>query len=87
MGVAEVASESKQRHCRFLDLDSQGWLQALGGIAVGLIALYSSNNHIVFFGSNIGISPQRVCCFIIASLCWQLPDGRVIIATWQSRIR
>ena len=46
----------------------QGWLQAISGIVVRLIALYSSNNHINFFGSAIGINPQRGVCFIIASL-------------------
>ena len=46
----------------------QGWLQAIGVIVIELIALYSSNNHINFFGSTIGINPQRGVSFIIASL-------------------
>ena len=54
----EVAPESKQRSCRFLGLDSQGWLQLIGGLVVGLIALYSSYDHFNVFGRVISLNRQ-----------------------------
>ena len=65
---SEVASESKQRSCRFLGLDSQGWLQLIGGFVVGLIALYSSHDHFNVVGRVVSLNQQRSVCFIIASL-------------------
>jgi len=65
---SEVASESKQRSCRFLGLDSQGWLQLIGGLVVGLIALCSSYDHFNVFGQVISLNQQRGVSFIIASL-------------------
>jgi hypothetical protein len=66
--VAEVAPESEERSCRFLGFDAQGGLQLIGGLVVGLIALYSSYDHFNVFGRVISLNQQRGVCFIIASL-------------------
>ena len=65
---AEGAPESKQRSCRFLGFDSQGWLQLIGGLVVGLIALYSSYDHFNVFGRVISLNQQWGIWFIVASL-------------------
>jgi hypothetical protein len=64
----EVAPESEERSCRFLGLDGQGWLQIVGGSVIGLIALYSSYDHINVFGRLVSLNQQRGVSFIIASL-------------------
>ena len=46
--MAEVAPESKQSNFRLLGFDGQGGLQLIGGIVIGLIALYSSYDHVNF---------------------------------------
>ncbi len=40
---------------RWLGLDRLGVLQVLGGIALGLIALFSSYDHITVFGGTIAL--------------------------------
>ena len=74
---SEAASESKQRSCRFLGLDSQGWLQLIGGFVVGLIALYSSYDHINLFGRVLSLNQQRVVCFIITLLAVVFVDAQL----------
>ena len=63
-----VAPESEERSCGLLGLDGQGWLQIVGGSVIGLIALYSSYDHINVFGRFVSLNQQRGVCFIIASL-------------------
>jgi len=36
------------RQFRFLGFDTLAWLQPIGGLVIGLIALYSSCDHINF---------------------------------------
>jgi hypothetical protein len=50
--MAEVAPESKQCSYRFLGFDGQGGQQLIGG----LIALYSSYDHVNFFRSTIHLN-------------------------------
>jgi len=73
----EVAPESGKRGCRFLGLDSQGWLQLIGGLVVGLIALYSSYDHFNVFGRVISLNQQRGVSFIIASLAVVFVDAQL----------
>jgi hypothetical protein len=43
---AEVAPDSKQQcSSRFFGFDPQGGVQLIGGLVIGLIALYSSYDH------------------------------------------
>jgi drug/metabolite transporter superfamily protein YnfA len=51
-----------------LGLDRLGVLQVLGGIALGLIALFSSCVHITLFGRTIALQQQWGIPFIAASL-------------------
>ena len=44
--MAKVAPGSKQSFFRFLGFDGQGGLQLIGGLVIGLIALYSSYDHV-----------------------------------------
>jgi hypothetical protein len=43
---------------RWLDLDRLGVLQVLGGIALGLIALFSSYDHITLAGRTLQLQQQ-----------------------------
>lgn len=55
--MAEVASESKQgTFRRFLGFDGQGGLQLIGGLVIGLIAFYSSYDHVNFLSSSIQLN-------------------------------
>ncbi len=51
-----------------LGFDAQGGLQLIGGLVVGLIALYSSYDHFNVFGRVIPLSQQWDIWFIVASL-------------------
>ncbi len=61
---------------RWLGLDRLGVLQVLGGIALGLIALFSSYDHITVFGRSIALQQQWGIPFIAASLA-TIFTGRV----------
>ena len=66
--MAEVAPESKQGSFRFLRFDGQGGLQLIGGLVIGLIALYSSYDHVNLFSSSIHLNQQWGIWLIVASL-------------------
>jgi hypothetical protein len=53
---------------RWLGLDRLGVLQVLGGIALSLIALFSSYDHITAFGRTIELQQQWGILCIVASL-------------------
>ena len=72
-----VAPESEERSCGFLGLDGQGWLQIVGGSVIGLIALYSSYDHINVFGRFVSLNQQRGVWFIIASLAVVFVDAQL----------
>ncbi len=40
-------------------LDRLGWLQAIGGLLLGLIALFSSYDHITLAGTSVQLKQQR----------------------------
>ena len=66
--MAEVAPESNEGSFRFLGFDGQGGLQLIGGLVIGLIALYSSYDHVNFFSSSIHLNQQWGVWLIVASL-------------------
>ena len=41
-----------------LGFDCQGWIEAIGGLVIGLIALYSSYDHVNLFSSTIYLNQQ-----------------------------
>ena len=70
--MAEVAPESNEGSLRFLGFYGQGGLQLIGGLVIGLIALYSSYDHVNFF-SSIHLNQQWGVWLIVASLAVSLP--------------
>ena len=75
--MAEVAPESKQDSFRFLGFDGQGGLQLIGGLVIGLIALYSSYDHVNFFSSSIHLNQQWGIWLIVASLAVVVIDAQL----------
>ena len=75
--MAEVAPESKQSNFRLLGFDGQGGLQLIGGIVIGLIALYSSYDHVNFFSSTIHLNQQWGIWLIVASLAVVVIDAQL----------
>lgn len=48
----------KVQRAVWLGLDRQGWVQAVGGAVIGLIALFSSYDHIHIFSRSIRLDQQ-----------------------------
>jgi hypothetical protein len=65
-------------------LDHVGAIQAVGGVILGLIALFSSYDHITAFGRSIGLQQQWGVFFIVASVATIFIDAQ--LAT-RSRLR
>jgi hypothetical protein len=76
-------------------LDRLSLTQAIGGLALGLIALFSSYDHITFAGRNIPIPQQWGITLIAASLAtvftgfvqFGVPLGRDAQLASRSRLR
>ena len=66
--VAAVAPDLLHRQFRFLGFDGPAWVQLLGGLVVGLIALYSSYDHINFGSHRFSLNQQWGIWCIVASL-------------------
>ena len=75
--MSEVAPESKQSNFRLLGFDGQGGLQLIGGLVIGLIALYSSYDHVNFFSSTIHLNQQWGIWLIVASLAVVVIDAQL----------
>jgi hypothetical protein len=60
-----------------LGLDRLGVLQVLGGLALSLIALFSSYDHITVFGRSIALQQQWGIPFIAASLATVVVDAEL----------
>ena len=60
-----------------LGLDRLGVTQAIGGMALGLIALFSSYDHISFAGRNLPIQQQWGIPFIAASVAVVVVDAQL----------
>ena len=69
--------ESPSRPRRWLGLDRLGVLQVLGGIALGLIALFSSYDHITLAGRTLQLQQQWGTPFIAASLAAVFIDAQL----------
>ena len=57
--------------------DRQGWTQAIGGLVIALIALYSSYDHISLPAFQIRINQQWGVWFIAASLAFVFIDAQL----------
>ena len=75
--MAEVAPESNEGSFRLLGFDGQGGLQLIGGLVIGLIALYSSYDHVNFFSSTIHLNQQWGVWLIVASLAVVVIDAQL----------
>ena len=75
--MAEVAPESNEGSFRLLGFDGQGGLQLIGGLVIGLIALYSSYDHVNFFSSSIHLNQQWGVWLIVASLAVVVIDAQL----------
>jgi len=75
--MAEVAPESNEGSFRFLGFDGQGGLQLIGGLVIGLIALYSSYDHVNLFSSTIHLNQQWGIWLIVASLAVVVIDAQL----------
>ena len=75
--VAAVAPDLLHRQFRFLGFDGPAWVQLLGGLVVGLIALYSSYDHINFGSHRFSLNQQWGIWCIVASLAVVLVDAQL----------
>jgi hypothetical protein len=75
--MAEIAPESKQGSFRLLGFDGQGGLQLIAGLVIGLIALYSSCDHVNFLTSTIHLNQQWGVWLIAASLAVIVIDAQL----------
>jgi len=60
-----------------LGLDRQGWIQAVGGVLIGLIALFSSYDHASLFSISIGLDQQWGIWLIAASMANVIVDAEL----------
>jgi len=58
-------------------LDRLGWLQAIGGLLLGLIALFSSYDHITLAGTSVQLQQQWGIPLIAASVATVLVDSQL----------
>jgi len=72
-----VAPKFKQGSFKLLGFDGQGGLQLIGGLVIGLIALYSSYDHVNFFRSIIHLNQQWGVWLIVTSLAVVAIDAQL----------
>ncbi len=71
------APESNSLPRRWLGLDHLSVLQVLGGLAISLIALFSSYDHVTLLGRTIALQQQWGIVFIAASLATVVVDAQL----------
>jgi hypothetical protein len=74
---AAVAPDWTHRHIRFLGFDGQAWIQLIGGLVIGLIALYSSYDHINLGSRRFSLNQQWGIWCIITSLAVVASDAQL----------
>ena len=67
--------ESRNSQPPWPGLDRLGWLQAIGGLLLGLIALFSSYDHITLAGTSVQLQQQWGIPLIAASVATVLVDS------------
>jgi len=73
------AAPPESRDCQrpWPGLDRLGLIQAIGGLLLGLIALFSSYDHIYVAGTSIQLEQQWGPLFILASVATVLVDAQL----------
>jgi len=73
------AAPPESRDCQrpWPGLDRLGLIQAIGGLLLGLIALFSSYDHITFAGTSIQLQQQWGPLFIAASVASVVVDAQL----------
>jgi hypothetical protein len=61
-------------------LDRQGWIQAIGGLVIALIALLSSYDHIALPTGALQLPQQWGVWFIVASMALVVVDAQLATA-------
>jgi hypothetical protein len=74
---APIAPDFEQRQFRFLGFDGPAWIQLMGGLVIGLIALYSSYDHINVPHRRINLPQQWGVWLIALSLPLVLVDAQL----------
>jgi hypothetical protein len=74
---ADPPESSQPLRLRRLTLDRFGFLEAIGGLVLGLIALFSSYDHITFAGTTIALQQQWGILFIVASVATIFVDAEL----------
>lgn len=74
---AAVAPDWTHRHILFLGFDGQAWIQLIGGLVIGLIALYSSYDHINLGSRRFSLNQQWGIWCILASLAVVAIDAQL----------
>ena len=72
-----VAPDWTHRHILFLGFDGQAWIQLIGGLVIGLIALYSSYDHINLGSRRFSLNQQWGIWCILASLAVVAIDAQL----------
>ena len=76
-GRALALATGEGRPAKLLGFDGQGWIQAIGGLVIGLIALYSSFDHVYLLSHRITLHRQWGVWFIAASLAVVFLDAQL----------
>ena len=77
----EVPPESIDSQRSWPGLDRLGLIQAIGGLLLGLIALFSSYDHISVAGTNLQLQQQWGVLFIAASVATIVVDAQLATRT------
>ena len=84
MHCVELAPELKSPRNPPVNFDRPAWIQAISGLVIGFIALFSSYDHVQFFGNTIHLNQQWGVWLIATSLALVFIDAQLAA---RSRLR
>lgn len=84
MHCVELAPELKSHRNPPFNFDRPAWIQAISGLVIGFIALFSSYDHVQFFGNTIHLNQQWGVWLIATSLALVFIDAQLAA---RSRLR
>ena len=84
MRCVELAPELKSPRNPPFNFDRPAWIQAISGLVIGFIALFSSYDHVQFFGNTIHLNQQWGVWLISSSLALVFIDAQLAA---RSRLR
>lgn len=84
MRCVELAPELKSSRNPPFNFDRQAWIQVISGLVIGFIALFSSYDHVQFFGNTIHLNQQWAVWLIATSLALVFIDAQLAA---RSRLR